>query len=336
MSELLEGFFKLGKNLLPLFLIIFLGSLGYHLIEHWDWFDSLYMTVITLTTIGYQETHTLSMNGKIFTIVLIFVGLGNFAYIIRNLSLEFLNPLFSGVLTESRMHKKIEKMKDHYIVCGLGRIGRDVIMHLIEGGKKVVIVDVVKPDLSDAVENVPFIIGDASNEDTLKRAGIDRAKGLVSSVKSEAENVFITLTARGIRPDLFIISRYEEDATQKKLMRAGASKTVNPYNIGSKKISQIILKPTISKILDLTHGEEGLNLSFEEINLGPQHPLIGKTIRESAIRDTFNVIIVAVEKNDGRIQSNPGANYVFAEKDQLVMIAEKDEMEKLQQQYAKN
>ena len=108
MSELLEGFFKLGKNLLPLFFIIFLGSVGYHIIEHWTWFDSLYMTVITLTTIGYQETHTLSVDGKIFTILLIFLGLGNFAYVIRNLSLEFLNPFVSGILKESRMHKKTD------------------------------------------------------------------------------------------------------------------------------------------------------------------------------------------------------------------------------------
>ena len=311
MSELLEGFFKLGKNLLPLFFIIFLGSVGYHMIEHWTWFDSLYMTVITLTTIGYQETHTLSVDGKIFTILLIFLGLGNFAYV-------------------------ISKMKDHYIVCGLGRIGRDVIIDLLEGGKEVVMVDIHRPDLGEAFKNIPFIVGDASHDETLKHAGIDRAKGLVSSVQSEAENVFITLTAREIKPDLLIVSRFEEDSTQKKLMRAGASKTVNPYSIGSKKISQIILKPTISKILDLTHGEEGLNLSFEEIDLWPSHPLVGKSIRDSAIRDNFNVIIVAVERADGRIQSNPGANYVFAEKDQLVMIAEKDEMDKLQLQYAKN
>ena len=336
MSELLEGFFKLGKNLLPLFLIIFLGSFGYHMIEHWTWFDSLYMTVITLTTIGYQETHTLSVDGKIFTILLIFLGMSNFAYVIRNLSLEFLNPFVSGILKESRMHKKINKMKDHYIVCGLGRIGRDVIIDLLEGGKEVVMVDIHRPDLGEAFKNIPFIVGDASHDETLKHAGIDRAKGLVSSVQSEAENVFITLTAREIKPDLLIVSRFEEDSTQKKLMRAGASKTVNPYSIGSKKISQIILKPTISKILDLTHGEEGLNLSFEEIDLWPSHPLVGKSIRDSAIRDHFNVIIVAVERADGRIQSNPGANYVFAEKDQLVMIAEKEEMDKLQLQYAKN
>ncbi len=325
----------LGRALLPLLSIVLLGSLGYHFIEGWPWFDSLYMTIITLTTVGYQETHPLSQIGKGFTLILLLVGIGNFAYVVRTLSLDFLNPLLSGYFKDLRMEQTLEKLKNHYIICGYGRIGRDVVAQLLAADKSVVVIDGLEPEKLGGVDSgLLFVQGDASHEEVLYKAGIERAKGLVSAVRSEAENVFITMTARGINAKLFIIARYEEEPTKKKLIRAGANRVINPYSIGSSKISQIILQPTVSKIIDFASSHEGLNLNFEEFDIHPTHPFVGQTPQTCGVREQFNVIIIAVEKAGGRIISNPGAQYVFEAGDKVVMIADQQEMVKLLKSYA--
>ncbi|MDT8445409.1 MAG: potassium channel protein [bacterium] len=325
---------KLLQSLFPLLLILLLGTSGYMLIEGWTLFDSLYMTVITLTTVGYGETHPLSTGGKMFTVVLIIVGIGNVAYIFRNFSLEILNPFMGMVLNQKKMDKILGKIKDHYIVCGYGRIGRDVTRNLAEAGRKVVVVDLNRELEDDLTDKIPMLHGDASNEEVLEKAGILRAKGLVACVKSEAENVFITLTAREINPKLFIISRFEDESTQKKLLRAGADRVINPYHIGGRQISQIIIKPTISKILDSATDTGTLNLTFEELDLQSGHPLVGQSLMDSNLRSRFNVIILAIEKQGGHILSNPGANYTFERGDRVVMIADKEEFTKLFAEYA--
>jgi voltage-gated potassium channel len=322
--------FRLLKATLPLFVIIFCGTYGYYLIEGWSLFDSLYMTVISLTTVGYSETHPLSQAGKIFTIILILSGIGSVAYIIGNISMQFIHPFFEFVTKEKKMDSALKKIKDHFIVCGYGRIGRDVSLNLVKEGRPVVVID-RQPVQSKELEKyqVPVVVGDASNEDCLLKAGIDRAKGLVSAVTSEAENVFITMTARGINPELFIISRFEEPATRQKLMRAGANKVINPYQIGSDKISHIILKPTISKILDFAQERGQFQINIEELALKKKNPLIGKTLRNCGIRDKHNIIIIAIEKQEGDIIANPGPDYVFQEFDRLVMIANSAELKSI-------
>ncbi len=325
---------QLLKAALPLFIIIFAGTFGYYLIEGWPLFDSLYMTVISLTTVGYGETHPLSPAGKIFTIVLILTGIGSVAYIIGNISLQFIHPFFEFVMKEKKMESALKKMNNHFIICGFGRIGRDVTFNLIKAGKSVVVIDrqaFQKGDLD--TNHVPVLVGDASHEEILIRAGIDRAQGLVSAVTSEAENVFITLTARGVNPNLFIIARFEEPATKQKLLRAGADKVINPYQIGSDKISHIILKPTISKILDFAQKRGQFQIDIEELELKEKSRLIGKTIRNCGIRDQHNIIIIAIEKSEGEIITNPGPDYVFQEYDRLVMIANSAELKSVFQAY---
>jgi len=320
---------QLVKAFLPFCLILVTGVFGYHWIEGWSLFDGLYMTMVTLTTVGFGETHELSTQGRVFTLTLLVFGVSNFAYLVRVMSLEFINPLVTALIKEKRMTQNLEHIQGHFIICGYGRIGKDVVAGLKKAGKPVVVIDAHaahKADL-DGMQ-IPFIEGDASHEEVLEKAGIRRANGLVSAVRSEAENVFITLTAREMKADLFIISRYEEESTKKKLLRAGANRVINPYHIGSQKISQILLQPTTEKLLDFSEHPD-FNLVFEEMELRPGHRFLGLSLQETKLRERFNVIIVAVEKSAGNIISNPGATYCLEPGDRLVMIAEQKEMNHL-------
>lgn len=325
---------QISKSVTHLLVIVLLGTFGYHFIEGWTLFESLYMTIISLTTVGYGEIHTLSSGGKIFTMILIITGISNFAIVIRNLSLQVLKPLFGNTYREKKMEKTLKNIKDHFIICGFGRIGRDVCENLINSDIKIVIID---SDLerSPLEHKIPVIHGDASSEEVLIKAGIARAKGLVSTVNTDAGNVFITLTARELNPGLFIIARYEIESTKGKLKRAGADHVINPYQIGSDKISQIIIKPTISKILDFAHQKGHFELSIEELEIKDNHPLIGQKIRDCGIRDRFNVIIIAVEKTNGEIVTNPGPNYELEKYDRMVLIANQNEVFALFQYYQK-
>ena len=325
---------QISKSVTHLLIIVLLGTFGYHFIEGWSLFESLYMTIISLTTVGYGEIHSLSNTGKIFTMILIITGISNFAIVIRNLSLQVLKPLFGNSYREKKMEKMLQNMQDHFIICGFGRIGRDVCLNLINSDIKIVIID-NDPEKSPNEYNIPIIHGDASSEEVLTKAGIGKAKGLVSTVDSDAGNVFITLTARELNPSLFIIARYEIESTKGKLKRAGADHVINPYQIGSDKISQIIIKPTISKILDFAHQKGHFELSIEELEISGNHPLIGQKIRDCGIRDQFNVIIIAVEKTNGEIVTNPGPNYQFKKYDRVVLIANQNEVFGLFQYYQK-
>ncbi len=327
-------FVQLIKTILPLIFIVFFGVIGYRAIEGWSVFDSLYMTVISLTTVGFGETHPLSLGGKAFTMLLIITGVGSFAYIIRNISLQFLQPFFGIAIKERKMEQMLKKMKDHYIICGYGRIGRDVALNLLSEEIPIVVVDKSNNEELE-VKNTKLLVvyGDASHEETLIKAGIKSARGLVSAVTSEAENVFITMTARDLNPGLFIISRFEDNATKKKLLRAGANKVVNPYQIGSEKISHIILKPTISKILDFAHQRGQFALNIDELEIKHNNPLVGKSVRQCRIRDDHNIIIIAIEKMDGQIITNPGPDYTFEVDDRVVMIANVPELNALFEKY---
>ena len=283
---------------MPLVLLAFvltLGTTGYSLIEGWDPFDSLYMTVITLSTIGFQEIEPLSKMGKAFTIGLIFSGLGVVAYAVNN----GVRAIFEGEIQEvfgrRKLKKKLESLKKHYIVCGYGRMGKVICNELKLKGIPFVIVEKESQEF-DVDEDVIITYGDATSDDLLKNVGIEKAKGLISVLDSDAQNLYVVLSARGLNKDLFIVARANEAGADYKLERAGADKVVSPYHIGGLRIAHTIIKPTVVDFLELTAKTGNMEIQIEEVVVEEASSLAGKTINEADIRAKNWVIIVALKK----------------------------------------
>ncbi len=312
------------KFILPLFLLVFvltLGTTGYSLIEGWDPFDSLYMTVITLSTIGFQEIEPLSKMGKAFTIGLIFSGLGVVAYAVNN----GVRVIFEGEIQEvfgrRKMKKKLESLRNHYIVCGYGRMGKVICNELKIKGIPFVIVE-KEPHEFDVDEDVLITYGDATRDELLKSVGIEKAKGLISVLDSDAQNLYVVLSARGLNKDLFIVARANEAGADYKLARAGADKVVSPYHIGGLRIAHTILKPTVVDFLELTAKTGNMEIQIEEVVVEEASSLAGKTIKEADIRAKNWLIIVALKKKNGKILFNPRADARIDAGDKVAVIGE--------------
>ncbi|MHC4267916.1 MAG: potassium channel family protein [Planctomycetota bacterium] len=312
------------KFILPLVLLVLvltLGTTGYSLIEGWDPFDSLYMTVITLSTIGFQEIEPLSKIGKAFTIGLIFFGLGVVAYAVNN----GVRAIFEGEIQEvfgrRKLKKKLEKLKEHYIVCGYGRMGKVICNELKLKRIPFVIVEKESQEF-DVDEDVIITYGDATKDDLLKDVGIEKAKGLISVLDSDAQNLYVVLSARGLNKDLFIVARANEEGANYKLARAGADKVVSPYHIGGLRIAHTIIKPTVVDFLELTAKTGNMEIQIEEVVVEEASSLVGKTIKEADVRAKNWVIIVALKKENGKILFNPRADTLIEAGDKVAVIGE--------------
>lgn len=321
---------KVLFSLSTLVMLIGGGTAGYALIEGWPAFESLYMTIITLSTVGYKEVHELSYEGKIFTIILIVFGTGNIAYAIGSMIQFMVEGQLRKLLGRKKLQKKISKLKGHYIICGYGRIGHLVSREFAAKPLPFIVVE-QDPQRCEQIEDAGhlFVHGDATHDDVLERAGIRQAKGLITVVTSDSANVFITLTARGINADLFILARASEDGAKIKLMRAGANKVVSPYTIGASRIAQAILRPSVVDFIDIATGTENIELQLEEILVSPQSRLVGKTLISSDIRKDFGLIIVGIKK-DAHMKFNPDPSTVICAEDILISLGESPAIKNLE------
>ncbi|MCP4268382.1 MAG: potassium channel protein [Candidatus Brocadiaceae bacterium] len=308
-------------SLLLLVLVLTVGTAGYSIVEKWSFFDSFYMTVITLSTIGFREIEPLSENGKAFTIALIFSGLGVVAYSVNNGVRAILEGEIQEVFGRRKMKKKLESLKGHYIVCGYGRMGKVICRELGAKGIPFVIVEKETQEF-DIDEEVLIAYGDATNDDLLKSVGIERAKGLISVLDSDAQNLYVVLSARGLNKDLFIVSRSNEESANYKLERAGANKVVSPYHIGGLRIAHTILKPTVVEFLELTAKTGNMEIQIEEVVVEEASSLAGKTIKEADIRAKNWVVIVALRKENGNLFFNPRANTLIEAGDKVAVVGQ--------------
>lgn len=312
-------------------LLITLGTMGYMGIEGWDFLDSLYMTVITLATVGYREVHLLSEHGKVFTMLLIVFGVSVLGYIVGSLAQIMFEGQFQRIMGRKKVEKRIEALRDHYIVCGFGRMGALICREFAAKPLPFVVVEKIA-DVAAKLESEGYLFlrGDATDDETLLKAGIRRARGLISVVASDTENVYITLTARELNPDLYILARSGDEGSDIKLKRAGASKVVSPYLIGGSRMAQAILRPNVVDFIEIATGREHLELQMEEILIPSGSGFIGENLISSGFRKETGVMIVGIKKANGHMVFNPESHTRLEERDTLIVLGEPSAIHKLE------
>lgn len=322
---------QLKMSVLALLLLIAFGVAGYMAIEGWNLPDALYMTVTTITTVGFMEVHPLSNTGRMFTVLLVITGVTVLFYTVGKIAQVMFEGQFQRFLGRMKVEKRIESMKGHYIICGFGRIGSLICREFAAKPLPFVVVE-NNPAIIEKLEGekYPFIRGNATEDETLLKAGIKRAKGLVSVVTSDTENVYITLTARGLNPDLYILSRAGEDGSDIKLQRAGANKVISPYHIGGSRMAQAILRPNVVDFIEIATGREHLDLQMEEICIPDVCRFAGEDLAGSGFRKETGVIIVGIKKASGKMVFNPESRTRIEGGDTLIVLGEPTAIQKLE------
>ncbi|MBI4396694.1 MAG: NAD-binding protein [Elusimicrobia bacterium] len=321
---------RLAAAFLAMAVVVLIGVAGYHLIEGWALFDALYMTVITLATVGYGETHPLSSSGRMFTIFLIMGGIGILTYAFSVITAFLVEGELKEVLLKKRMEKKIAALSQHYIVCGGGRTGRYIIDELRKTGRDFVVVDQDDARVTELGEDGCLAIaGDASDDETLRRAGIEKAKGLVACLPSDKDNVFVVISAKGLNPGLRVVSKSVDKGVRDKLLRSGADAVVSPNFIGGLRMASELVRPAVVSFLDNMLRGDG-NLRIEEVVVGPS--AAGKTLESSVLKNGFDLALLAV-RPAGKEQYiyNPKPQTPLSPKDVLVVMGPAEEVQKLQQ-----
>ncbi len=300
-------------------------------IEKWSFLDALYMTVITLGTVGFKEIHDLSDTGKIFTMLLIVVGVSVIGYIVGSLAQIMFEGQIQRIVGRKRVEKMIDALKDHYIICGFGRIGSLICKEFKANDLPFVIVE-KSSETAEKLDEEGYLHmrGDATLDESLLKAGIKRAKGLISVVTSDTENVYITLTARGLNPDLYILARSGEEGSDIKLKRAGANKVVSPYSIGGSRMAQSILRPNVVDFIEIATGSEHMDLQMEEIAIPDHSAFVGETLVSSGFRKEIGVIIVGIKKSHGKMVFNPHSQSKIEGGDTLIVLGEPQSIAKLE------
>lgn len=311
--------------------VVLVGIIGFHYIEGWPLFDGFYMTLITMTTVGYGEIHTLSRAGRIFNSILILASVIAGGFTIATFTQSLLEFEFGKAFGRRRMEREFAKLSNHYIICGAGRVGRTVARELLARSQSCVFIEKDPARADWAVnEKIPVIVGDASADENLRKARIERARGFVAAVSSDAENLYIVLSARGLRSDLKIIARASEEGATSKLLRAGASQVLSPYYFVGHRIAQLLLRPNVLDFIDTAFGTDRLDVEIGEVRVHDRSGLIGKTLGDAAIRQQAGVIVLGVKAADGAMKFNPPPESIIRLGDCLIVIGGDEQLKSLE------
>jgi voltage-gated potassium channel len=315
---------KILAGVLILLAILVYGTSGYMLIEDTNLTDAIYMTVISITTVGFTEVIPLSPAGKYFTMILIFGGVGFFLYIVSLITEAMIEGGLHTFLGRRHMEKKMSAMRDHFIVCGFGRIGK-VISKILHENKRPFLIIENNPDEIAAIEELGYVVlqGDSTNDDILSRAHVMEARALIAVTSSDADNVYIILSAKGLKPDIYVLARSSgKKGAETKLLRAGANKVFSPYEIGARRMAQSLVRPTVIDFIDLTVHEGELGLRLEELQVSEKATFANKTLMDSGIRSEHDLIVVAIKRQMGEMLFNPNPNTDILPGDILVVLGE--------------
>lgn len=307
-------------SLLLLLLLVGVGTLGYILLEGMTLIDAFYMTVITLTTVGFGEVQPLSSAGRIFTTGLIVLGVGAAAWALRNAAGIVLGADLWLSVRKQQMQETIKDLDGHYLVCGYGRMGRQIVRDLRSRRESFVVVELEEETADELLEaGIPYILGDATEEEVLLEAGVERAVGLVAALDTDADTVLAILTARGLNAQMLIVARAEADASISKLRRAGADRVVSPYVTGGHRLALSLLRPVVHDFLNHIFGES-LEIDIGQITVREGSPLAGQTLAECDLRRDWNLTVLAVRAESGEFNMTPNADHVIQAGETLIVI----------------
>ena len=316
---------------------ILLGTLGFVLVEGWALFDAFYMALMTLTTVGYGEVHPLSFQGRLFASFLMLVGVASVFVSFAILGDTLLRLELTDYFDQRRRTRMLQHIAGHYIVCGAGRVGRSVVLELLRAGAKVVLIDNDPQRLKwGETLGVLTLTADASKDETLRRARIDTAAGLVAAIASDAENVYVTLSAKVLNPSLYIAARASDEQAEEKLRRAGAATVLTPYTYIGHRLAQSLLRPHVLSFLDVASafGKTDLDLEIEQLRVASGSILSSRTLAEAHLGRTYGVIVLAVRRQNGVMQFNPQADVRLEAGDVLIAMGERQKLKQLENELA--
>ncbi len=301
-------------------------------VEGWTFSDALYMTILTISTVGYAEVHPLHPAGRIFVVVLIILGVTTFLYIITSITEFVVSGEFSGALGRNRMKRRIDALKEHYIVCGFGRVGMQVALELEREKVPFVVIDCNADSLTECVNHGWICVeGDASNDTVLEEAGIKRAKGLVTATDTDADNVYIVLSAKGLNEKLFVVGRANLEKSEYKLVKAGADRVLSPYSMGGRRLASLLLRPTVVEFLDVVMHSKEIELLMEEVIIDDRSPFVGKSMHDVRRTCATGANILALKKKNNRLMIiNPTPDTVVDCGDRFVALGTKEQLNELE------
>jgi voltage-gated potassium channel len=313
--------------------VALIGTAGFHYIEHWSWFDGFYMVLTTLTTIGYQEVHPLSQAGRYFNVFIILTGVGLVFMILGALGQTLLEFEFNNLFGRRKMEREISRLKDHYIICGAGRVGRAVARQLESNPAPFVILEAneAKAERVRAETNWLVVHADATLEAQLEAARIQDAAGLVAATTTDATNTYVVLTARSLNPKMKIIARASEEAAEKHMRTAGADQVISPYGFAGFRIAQAFLRPHIINFIEvaLLRSDE-LGLELEELTIDVSSVYVGKGLRESGIRHDLGITVLAIKREGEEMKYSPSPDATLSAGDHLIVMGEPERLRELE------
>ena len=313
---------------IALLVLVAIGTAGYVVIEEMSVLDGLYMTFITLTTIGFSEVNPLSGTGKVFTIIISIFGIGTVAFMATRTAQVLVRY---QRFQERFMTRKIERLQDHYVVCGYGRLGRRIVADLADAKRAFVVID----RASDRIEQLEaanhlYVEGDAVEDDVLRAAGIERASGLILTLPEDSANVFVALTAKGLHPNIFTLARTNQHKNTQKLLRAGVDKVISPYEIGADRMAQVILRPYVDQFMETVLHVGALDLRMEEVRIEPGSLLDGPSLAQSDFRNRFNAVVIALlNEHTGEWRFNPSGTAPLSAGDILIVLGNSEMITRL-------